>query len=99
MPEVERKYNLECKEYDNVVFGISEEFSGSAKLEQEKLAKLAEGGDLQALLDVGTFQAVERGSLVKQAGAVVESVTDFEKTRDKAVDTIMATKITQLPKK
>jgi len=99
MPEIERKDKLECAEYDNVVFGISEEFSAAAKLEQEKLAKLYEGGDLQALLDVGTYQAVESGTTVKDAGALSASVVDFEKTRDKAVDTIMATKIAALPKK
>merc|ERR1712048_1134257 len=92
MPEIERKYKLECAEYDNVVFGISEEFSAAAKLEQEKIAKLADGGELQALLDNGSYAAVQDGALVKCAESVAGSIQEFESHRDKAVDSIMATK-------
>lgn len=92
MPEIERKYKLECAEYDNVVYGVSEEFSAAAKLEQEKIAKLADGGELQALLDNGTYAAVQDGALVKCADSVSGSIEEFEAHRDKAVDTIMATK-------
>merc|ERR1740121_3336444 len=35
IPEIERKYALECAEYDTVLFGVSEELAASAKLEQE----------------------------------------------------------------
>merc|ERR1711988_420447 len=91
MPEIERKYKLECAEYDNVVFGISEEFSAAAKLEQEKIAKLGDAGELQALLDNGTYIAVQNGALVKDANAVSGSIESFEANRDKAVDSIMAT--------
>jgi len=99
MPEIERKYNLECAEYDSVVFGISEEFSLSAKVEQEKLAKLADTGDLQGLLDSGAYAAVMEGALTKEASAVAGSVEDFDASRDKAVDAIMATKLPALDKK
>jgi len=75
-----------------VVFGISEEFSAAAKLEQEKIAKLADGGELQALLDNGTLAAVQDGALVKCAESVAGSIQEFESHRDKAVDSIMATK-------
>merc|ERR1719264_161339 len=51
MPEIERKYQLECQEYSNVLYGISEEFTGSAKLELEQIAKLADVGELQGKLD------------------------------------------------
>merc|ERR1711957_638167 len=74
MPEIERKYKLECAVYDNVVFGISDEFSGAAKLEHERIAKLADGGELQGLLDNGTYAAVEDGKLVKDAAAVAQSI-------------------------
>merc|ERR1712179_322377 len=92
MPEIERKYKLECAEYDNVVFGISEEFSAASKLEQEKIAKLADGGELQALLDNGTYAVVQDGVLLKDAAAVSGCIGEFEAQRDKAVDSIMATK-------
>merc|ERR1712194_451056 len=92
MPEIERKYKLECAAYDNVVFGMSDEFTGAAKLEQEKLSKLADAGELQGLLDNGSYVAIEDGVIVKDASAVAASVTEFDATRDKAVDTIMATK-------
>merc|ERR1712048_1536045 len=84
MPETERKYKLECAEYDNVVYGVSEEFSAAAKLEQEKIAKLADGGELQALLDSGTYAAVQDGVLVKDATSVSGSNEEFEANRDKA---------------
>merc|ERR1712151_1326559 len=99
MPEIERKYKLECTEYDSVVFGISEEFSLSAKVEQEKIAKLADAGDLQGLLDSGAFAAVIDGALTKEASAVAGSVEDFDSNRDRAVDAIMATKLPALDKK
>jgi hypothetical protein len=99
MPEIERKYKLECAEYDNVVYGISEEYSAASKLEQEKLAKLQDGGELAALIDSGTYAAVEDGHLVKQAADVSASVEEFDRTREKAVDSIMSTKIAALGKK
>merc|ERR1712176_1140505 len=99
MPEIERKYKLECAEYDSVVFGISEEFSLPAKVEQEKLAKLMDTGDLQGLLDSGAYVAVMEGALTKEAAAVAGSVEDFDASRDKAVDAIMATKLPALDKK
>merc|ERR1712192_8477 len=84
MPEVERKYKIECAEYDTVVYGISEEFSAAAKLEQEKISKLADRGELQALLDSGTYAAVQDGVLVKDATSVSGSNEEFEANRDKA---------------
>mmetsp|Transcript_42075 Transcript_42075/g.91702 ORF Transcript_42075/g.91702 Transcript_42075/m.91702 type:complete len:570 (+) Transcript_42075:57-1766(+) len=92
MPEIERKYQLEVSEYDSVMFGISEEFSGGSKLEHEKLSKLADVGELQVLLDSGAYVAVEGGSVVKDSAAVVKSAADFESQRDKAVDSIMSAK-------
>lgn len=70
MPEIERKYKLECAAYDNVVFGMSDEFTGVAKLEQEKLSKMVDGGELQGLLDNGSYVAIEDGVIVKDASAV-----------------------------
>merc|ERR1711957_629293 len=99
MPEVERKYKLECAAYDNVVFGMSDEFTGAAKLEQEKLSKLADGGELQGLVDNGSYVAIKDGVVVKDASAVTASVTEFDSTRDKSVDTIMATKTSMDRKK
>merc|ERR1719436_149599 len=78
MPEIERKYKLECAEYDNVLFGVNEELAAGAKLEQEQLAKLADVGELQALLDSGAFVAVEGGATVAGAEAVSKSAEEFE---------------------
>merc|ERR1719237_1409949 len=55
MPEIERKYKLECAEYDNVLFGINDELSAAAKVEQESISKLADSGLLAAQLDNGTL--------------------------------------------
>merc|ERR1719353_1566127 len=92
MPEIERKYNLECVEYDNVLFGVSDELSAGAKLESEQLAKLAELGELQGQLDSGILVAVEDGAVVTSADSVAKSVAAFDSSRDKAVEVIMATK-------
>jgi hypothetical protein len=75
MPEIERKYLLECAEYDNVVYGISEEFSASSKLEQEKIAKLQDAGELQALLDNGSYVASDGAAVMKQASDVAASLS------------------------
>jgi len=92
MPEIERKYNLECAEYDNVLFGMSDELSAGAKAEIEQLAKLAEMGELQGQLDSGALVAVQDGAVVTSAAAVAQGAADFDKSRDKAVEVIMATK-------
>jgi len=99
MPEIERKYALECEEYANVQFGISEEFSATAKLEQEQLAKLADVGSLQSQLDNGSLVAIEGADKVTNADALSASVEAFESGRDKAVDAVMATKLPALDKK
>jgi len=99
MPEIERKYLLECEEYENVLFGMSEELAGAAKLEQEQLAKLADADELQAQLDSGAFVAVEDGARVTDADHVAKSIYAFEAKRDKSVDAIMATKLPSLDRK
>jgi hypothetical protein len=99
MPEIERKYKLECAEYDNVLFGVNEELAAGAKLEQEQLAKLSDVGELQALLDSGAFVAVEGGATVAGADIVMKSAEEFDTQREKTVDSIMATKLPALEKK
>lgn len=92
MPEIERKYLLECGQYDNVLFGISEEISSGAKADSEAFAKLAEVGELQGQMDSGEFVAVQDGALITDAREVSKSVGAFDASRDKAVEVIMATK-------
>jgi hypothetical protein len=92
MPEIERLYGLECAEYANVVLGINEEFVSQGKVEMEKFAKLSDAGELQGLLDSGSYVAVEGTAVNKDASAVAANVAQFDSARDKAVDTIMATK-------
>jgi len=99
MPEIERKYNLECSEYNNVLFGVSEDLSAAAKLEQEQVAKLSDVGKLQGLLDSSAYVAVEAGAKVTDADALSKSIEEFDSQRDKAVDAIMATKLPALEKK
>jgi len=99
MPEIERKYNLECSEYDSVLFGVNDEFAASAKLEQEHLAKLADVGGLQPQLDNGSLVAIADGAKVTSADALSASLEAFEARRDKAVDAVMATKLPALDKK
>merc|ERR1740129_1652266 len=99
MPEVERKYQLECAEYDAVMFGISDEFAADSKLKFEQLAKLADLGELQAQIDGGAYVAIEDGAQVTDADALFASMEEFEGGRDKAVDAVMATKLPALDKK
>lgn len=99
MPEIERKYNLECSEYDSVIYGVNDEFGAAAKLEQEQLAKLADVGGLQPQLDNGTYVAIVDGAKVTAADVLTKSLEDFESSRDKAVDAVMATKLPALDKK
>mmetsp|Transcript_5820 Transcript_5820/g.13745 ORF Transcript_5820/g.13745 Transcript_5820/m.13745 type:complete len:570 (-) Transcript_5820:83-1792(-) len=99
VPEIERKYALECKEYDNVVFGINEELVATAKLEQEQLAKLADSEQLQGQLDSGALVAVEDGVQVTDASVVATSMREFDSAKDKVIDSIMALKMAALDKK
>jgi len=93
--EIERKYQLECTEYDNVLFGISDEFSGAYKLEIEDLLKLSEVDKLQAELDSSNMVAVDASTntAVKNPAAVTSAVKAFETSRDKAVEQILALKV------
>jgi len=90
--EVERKYKIECAEYENVVYGLSDEFSAASKLEQEQLTKLAETGNLQSSLDSGALVAIASGEAVTGAEAVTASLEAFEAGRDKSVELILAQK-------
>merc|ERR1712050_189885 len=100
IPEIERKYALECAEYDTVLFGVSEELSAAAKVEHETAAKLADVGKLQAMLDSGSMVAVaEGGKIISDADVVASSVEGFDAQREKGVDAIMATKLPALDKK
>jgi hypothetical protein len=92
MPEIERKYNLECEEYNNILYGINDELSTASKTEIERLTKLADAGELQGLVDAGAVVAIEGGKLVGAAGDVSKGVEDFEASKDKAVEVVMATK-------
>ncbi|CAE8732510.1 unnamed protein product [Polarella glacialis] len=99
MPEIERKYKLECQEYSNVLYGVNDELAAAAKLEQEQIAKLADIGELQGKLDAGSLVAIEGFAVVKQASAVTKAVEEFDSARDKAVDAVMATKLPALEKR
>merc|ERR1712060_583189 len=85
MPEIERKYGLECAEYGSVMFGLSDEFAAAGKLEAEQLAKLADIGKLQPQLDSGALVAVEGAAKVAKAEDVAQLVESFESGKDKAV--------------
>jgi len=92
IPEIERKYHLECSEYQNVIYGLNEEFSAESKLEHEQLTKLSETGNLQASLDSGSLVAIASGEVVTDAAAVIASLDAFEANRDKIVEVILAQK-------
>merc|ERR1711972_1250173 len=99
MPEIERKYDLECTEYGSVMFGLNDEFAPARKLEAEQIAKLADLGKLQPQLDSGALVVVEGASTVTSADAVAKLVEDFESGKDKAVDAVLATKLPSLDKR
>jgi len=90
MPEIERKYKLECAAYENVMYSMSEEFNADSKQTQEELKELMKVGQLQAELNGGQMVAIKDGSLVTNAPEVIESIEEFDAHSDKFVDTIMS---------
>lgn len=89
--EIERKYHLECETYDTILFGINEEFSAQGKVEQERLTKMAELGELDGLLGSGGFVTDSpTGPVV--ASELVKELEGFEAAKEKSVEVIMATK-------
>jgi hypothetical protein len=92
MPDIERKYLLECEQYDNVLYGISDEISSGSKADTEMLTKLVELGELQGQMDSGELVAIADGAVVSDAKAVATDLAAFDGSRDKAVEVIMATK-------
>jgi len=99
MPEIERKYAIECEEYSNVLYGVNDELAASAKLEQEQLAKLADVGELQGKLDSSDLVAIDSSAAVMKSEAVATALEEMDSVRDKAVDVVMATKLPALEKK
>jgi len=98
MPEIERKYALECAAYDDVVFGLSDEFSATSKVAVEQIIKMSEEGQLQAAVDSGAYIGVADGAIVG-ASELASSVEAFDNQRDKGVEVVLATKIPVLEKK
>jgi len=92
LPEIERKYQLECSEYDAILFGLNDELSATAKLEQEQISKLADVGKLQAELDSGALVAISGAETVTSADKLLGAMDAFEAGRDKAVESVLATK-------
>lgn len=99
MPEIERKYQLECREYDNILFGLSDEFGVDSKAQHEHFAKLGEVETLQANLDACDYVAHDGFKIVTNAGELTESIKAFESNRDKCVDSVLSVKIAALDKK
>eukprot|EP00930_Biecheleria_cincta_P043932 TRINITY_DN3013_c0_g2_i2.p1 TRINITY_DN3013_c0_g2~~TRINITY_DN3013_c0_g2_i2.p1 ORF type:complete len:360 (-),score=90.63 TRINITY_DN3013_c0_g2_i2:50-1036(-) len=99
MPEIERKYAIECEEYSNVLYGVNDELAASAKLEQEQLSKLADVGELQGKLDSSELVAIDSSARVMTAESVGKALEEMDSVRDKAVDVVMATKLPALEKK
>lgn len=98
MPDIERKYALECAAYDDVVFGLSDEFSANSKVAVEQIVKMSEEGQLQAAVDSGAYIGVANGNIVG-ASELATSVEAFDNARDKGVEVVLATKIPVLERK
>lgn len=98
MPEIERKYALECEEYNSILYGLNDDMAATGKLEQEQLAKLADLGELQGKLDSGEIVAIADGATMK-ADAVTKALDELDSARDKTVDMVLATKLPALDKK
>jgi len=99
MPEIERKYAIECEEYNSVLYGVNDELAAGAKLEQEQLAKLADVGELQGKLDSGELVAIDSSAVALKAEAMQPLLDSLDSVRDKTVDMVMATKLPALEKK
>jgi len=98
MPEIERKYAIECEEYNSILYGLNDEMSATAKLEQEQLAKLADVGELQGKIDSSELVAIDASGAMK-ADAVATAIDQLDSVRDKTIDVVMATKLPALEKK
>lgn len=98
MPEIERKYALECAAYDDVVFGLNDDMSAASKLEAEKISKMAEEGQLASAVGNGAYVAVSDGALL-DAGGLATHVEEFDAGRDKTVELVLAQKIAALEKR
>jgi len=92
MPEIERKYKLECSEYASITFGVSDELAVASRLEQEKLAKLADVGGLAEVVAIADGKTLSGDALKK-------SIETLDSDIGKTVDAVMATKLPALEKK
>lgn len=98
MPEIERKHSLECATFDDLLFGLSDEFSTDSKVAVEQIVKMSEEGQLEAAVDSGSYVGVMGGEIIS-AAELVDSVKSFDASRDKGVEVVLATKIPALERK
>lgn len=96
--EIERKYGLECAAYDEVVYGLNDEFAANSRIATEKIGKMSEEGQLQAAVESGAYVGVS-GGVLADSEALAASVGAFDGNRDKAVEVVLATKIPALERK
>jgi len=99
MPEIERKYQIECEEYSSVLFGVNDEMAAAGKLEQEQLAKLGDVGELEGKLSSGEIVAISPSGSLMEVGEVSKALDEIDSIRDKTVDMVMATKLPALEKR
>jgi len=98
MPEIERKHTLECATFDDLLFGLNDEFSTDSKVAVEQIVKMSEEGQLEAAVDSGSYVGVMGGEVIS-AAELVASVKSFDASRDKGVEVVLATKIPALERK
>mmetsp|Transcript_69136 Transcript_69136/g.164750 ORF Transcript_69136/g.164750 Transcript_69136/m.164750 type:complete len:573 (+) Transcript_69136:89-1807(+) len=99
MPEIERKYQIECEEYSSVLFGVNDDMAAAGKLEQEQLAKLGDVGELEGKLSSGEIVAISPSGSLMEVGEVSKALDEIDSIRDKTVDMVMATKLPALEKR
>lgn len=90
--EIERRYNLECAAYNDVVFGLNEELSSASKVAVEQIVKLSDDGNLEGAVDSQTYVGIT-DSGVASAADLASSVESFEADRDKTVELVLAAKL------
>merc|ERR1719198_1345201 len=85
------KYEPECAEFTTLALSVCEELAAQSKAD-DTVAKLVEAGELQGLLDAGTYVAVAADGSVLSSEALASKMASFDGEAAKSAEAVLGRK-------
>jgi hypothetical protein len=88
---IKPKYELECAEFTTLAMAVCDELAAQSKSD-DTVAKLAEAGELQGLLDVGAYVAVGADGSALSAAELAAKMASFDDEANKSSEAVLGRK-------